>query len=107
MTSVSADFKAKTGIDIKAVQDPSQVEEWKQFRYDLITNLVNHLAETIHPRNKEINAAVSQDRTQLAEKIPRDKWNIDAFYPMNYNDFLLEREVWIGDMLPQSITKAP
>jgi len=34
------DFKAKTGIDIKSVEDPSQVQEWKQFRYDLVTNLV-------------------------------------------------------------------
>ena len=39
------DFKAKTGIDIKAVEDPSQVEEWKQFRYDLITGIVNRLSD--------------------------------------------------------------
>ena len=25
-----ADFKAATGIDIKAVEDPSKCEEWKQ-----------------------------------------------------------------------------
>ena len=35
-----ADFKTKTGIDIKSVPDPSSVQEWKQFRYDLITDMV-------------------------------------------------------------------
>jgi len=102
-----SDFKAKTGIDIKAVQDPSQVEEWKQFRYDLITNLVNHLAETIHARNKEINAAVFPGPNSIARKIVRqewDKWNIDAFYPMNYNDFYLEGTKWIGDMCREGVT---
>jgi hypothetical protein len=102
-----SDFKAKTGIDIKAVQDPSQVEEWKQFRYDLITNLVNHLAETIHARNKEINAAVFPGPNSIARKIVRqewDKWNMDAFYPMNYNDFYLEGTKWIGDMCREGVT---
>jgi hypothetical protein len=101
------DFKAKTGIDIRAEQDPSQVEEWKQFRYDLITNLVNHLAETIHARNKEINAAVFPGPNSIARKIVRqewDKWNIDAFYPMNYNDFYLEGTKWIGDMCREGVT---
>ncbi len=29
------DFKTKTGIDIKASEALSQVQEWKQFCYDL------------------------------------------------------------------------
>ena len=52
------DFKAKTGIDIMAVDDPSQVPEWKQYRYDLITNIVNQLAEVAHAKGKKSNAAV-------------------------------------------------
>lgn len=102
-----ADFKAKTGIDIKAVKDPSQVEEWKQFRYDLITNLVNRLAVMVHSKNKEINAAVFPGPNSIAKKIVRqewDKWKIDAFFPMNYNDFYLEGTKWIGDMCKESVT---
>jgi hypothetical protein len=101
-----SDFKAKSGIDIKAVKDPSQVEEWKQFRYDLITNLVNHLADVIHSKNKEINAAVFPGPNSIARKIVRqewDKWNIDAFFPMNYNDFYLEGTKWIGDMCREGV----
>ncbi len=101
------DFKAKTGIDIKAVDDPSLVEEWKQFRYDLITNVVNRLAEMVHSKNKVITAAVFPGPNSIAKKIVRqewDKWNLDAFYPMNYNDFYLEGTKWIGDMCKEGVT---
>lgn len=102
-----SDFKLKTGIDIKSVKDPSQVEEWKQFRYDLITNLVNRLAVMVHSKNKQINAAVFPGPNSVAKKIVRqewDKWNIDAFYPMNYNDFYLEGTPWIGKMCKESVS---
>jgi len=102
-----ADFKKKTGIDIKAVSDPSQVEEWKQFRYDLITNMVNRLAAMVHSKNKMISAAVFPGPGSVAKKIVRqewDKWGIDAFFPMNYNDFYLEGTKWIGDMCREEVT---
>jgi hypothetical protein len=102
-----ADFKAKTGIDIKSVEDPSKIEEWKQFRYDLITNLVNRLAAMVHSKNKQINAAVFPGPNSIAKKIVRqewEKWNIDAFFPMNYNDFYLEGTKWIGEMCKESVT---
>ncbi len=102
-----ADFKAKTGIDIKTVADPSQVEEWKQFRYDLITSLVDTLTVMTHSRNKLITAAVFPGPNSIAKKIVRqewDKWNIDAFYPMNYNDFYLEGTKWIGDVCREGVT---
>jgi uncharacterized lipoprotein YddW (UPF0748 family) len=102
-----ADFKARTGIDIKSVQDPSQIEEWKQFRYDLITSIVNRLADMVHSKNKQINAAVFPGPNSIAKKIVRqewDKWNLDAFFPMNYNDFYLEGTKWIGEMCRESVT---
>lgn len=102
-----ADFKAKTGIDIKAVEDPSQVEEWKQFRYDLITDVVNRLADMVHSKHKKITAAVFPGPNSIAKKIVRqewDKWNLDAFYPMNYNDFYLEGTKWIGEMCKEGVT---
>ncbi len=103
----ASDFREQTGIDIKTVKDPSEIPEWKQFRYDLITRLVNHLAETVHARNKEINAAVFPGPNSIARKIVRqewDKWSLDAFYPMNYNDFYLEGTAWIGEMCREGVT---
>ncbi|MCF6240411.1 MAG: hypothetical protein L3J74_03580 [Bacteroidales bacterium] len=94
------DFKNKSGIDIKSVDEPSKVEEWKQYRYDLITNLVNRLVEDIHAENKKISAAVFPGPS-IAKKIVRQEWNkwkLDAFYPMLYNDFYWEDTKWIGAM---------
>ncbi len=102
-----ADFKAESGIDIKAVKDPSTVEAWKQFRYDLITNLVSRLAKEVRGGNKRITAAVFPGPDSVAKKIVRqewDKWDIDAFYPMNYNDFYLEGTAWIGAMCKEGVS---
>ncbi|MEH6679360.1 MAG: hypothetical protein V7724_02375 [Sediminicola sp.] len=103
------DFKEKSGIDIKAVEDPSQVQEWKQFRYDLITDMVNRLAEVVHQKGKKINAAVFPG-PETAKKLVRqewNKWNLDAVYPMNYNDFYLEGPKWVGTMTKEEVAAVP
>lgn len=101
-----ADFKQKTNIDIKTIADPSKIEAWKQFRYDLITNLVNRLAKMVHAKNKKINAAVFPGPHSVAKKIVRQewhKWEVDAFFPMNYNDFYEQDAKWIGTMCKESV----
>lgn len=103
-----SNFKEKTGIDIKEVEDPSQIEEWKQFRYDLITSVVNRLAEVAHSKNKKINAAVFPGPS-IAKRIVRQdwgNWNLDAIYPMNYNDFYLEGPEWVGEMVKEEVANA-
>lgn len=93
------DFKAETGIDIRSIKDPSTCEEWKQFRYDVITRLVNKIAQTVHAKGKKVSAAVFPGPESYAKKLVRQEWNkweIDAFFPMNYNDFYLEPASWIG-----------
>lgn len=100
-------FKKKTGIDIRSVEDPSQVVEWKQYRCDLITHIVNRLTEMVHAKGKEINAAVFPGPNSIARRIVRqewNKWNLDAFYPMNYNDFYLKSTPWIGEVCNEEIT---
>jgi len=100
-------FKEQSGIDIRSVEDPAQVEEWKQFRYDLITGIVNRLTESVHGSGKKISAALFPGPNSVALKIVRqewDKWNLDAFYPMNYNDFYLEGTHWIGEVTREGVT---
>ncbi|MCD8043747.1 MAG: hypothetical protein LUH10_11855 [Tannerellaceae bacterium] len=102
----TGEFEEKSGIDIRSAEDPSQVEEWKQFRYDLITNLVNHLAASIHAKGKKVSAAVFPGPDSYAKKLVRqewNQWNIDAFFPMNYNDFYLEGPAWVGDMVKEEV----
>lgn len=100
------DFKELTGIDIKTVEDPAAVQEWKQFRYDLITNLVARLSHDVHSKNKQITAAVFPGPHSVAEKIVRqqwEKWDIDMVFPMNYNDFYLEDTQWVGAMVKEGV----
>lgn len=100
-----ADFKEKSGIDIKEVEDPTQLEEWKQFRYDLITTMVNRLSEVVHNKGKKINAAVFPGPT-IAKQLVRqewNEWNLDSFFPMNYNDFYLEDAAWVGEMVKEEV----
>ncbi|MCL6265503.1 hypothetical protein [Flagellimonas myxillae] len=104
----TSDFQSKTGIDIKAAEDPSQVAEWKQYRYDLITSMVNRLTEVVHSKNKKINAAVFPGPS-ISKKLVRQEWNnwnLDAVYPMNYNDFYLEGPEWVGEMITEEVAAA-
>lgn len=98
-------FNTKTDIDIKAVEDPSQVEEWKQFRYDLITTMVGRLAKVVHGKEKVLNAAVFPGPTIAKAKVRQEwnKWELDAVFPMNYNDFYLKGPEWIGDMVKEGV----
>lgn len=101
-----ADFKAESGIDIKAMEDPSTCEEWKQFRYNRITNLVNKIADAVHAKGKKVSAAVFPGPDSYAKKLVRqewNKWNIDAFFPMNYNDFYLEPASWVGKVTQEEV----
>lgn len=100
-----ADFKAKTGIEIADQSEAREIQEWKQFRQNLITKLVNRLADDVHAQGKQITAAVFPGPYSHAVKMVRqewNKWNLDAFIPMNYNDFYLEGTEWIGKMSKES-----
>jgi hypothetical protein len=100
-------FEEESGINIRSVEDPSQVEEWKQYRYDLITSIVERLSKRVHKSNKLLSAAVFPGPNSVAKKIVRqewDKWVLDAFYPMNYNDFYLEDTEWIGEVTLEGVT---
>jgi hypothetical protein len=95
-----AAFKAESGIDIKSLEDPSTCQEWKQFRYDQITRLVNRVAVGIHAKGKKISAAVFPG-PGLAKQLVRQEWNkwdLDAVFPMNYNDFYLEGAGWLAEI---------
>ncbi len=105
----TSDFKKQSGIDIKQVKDPTQVFEWKQYRYDVITKLVNRLATLVHDKGKEINAAVFPGPS-ISKKLVRqewNKWNLDAFFPMNYNDFYLGNTLWVGSVVKEEVAAVP
>ncbi|WP_282126912.1 hypothetical protein [Marinifilum flexuosum] len=101
-----ADFKEKTGVEITDQAEARDLQEWKKFRQDLITKIVNRLVEDVHAQGKDITAAVFPGPYSHAVKMVRqewNQWNLDAFLPMNYNDFYLEGTEWIGKMCKESV----
>ncbi len=101
-----AAFKQLTGIDITSVTDPSQIKEWAQFRCDAVTDLVNAIADAVHAKGKKISADVFPGPMSYATKMVRQewqKWNLDAVFPMNYNDFYLEPASWVGKVTAEGV----
>lgn len=94
-----AAFKKQSGIDITKVCDPSKIKEWAQFRCDAITALVNQISDAVHAKGKKLSADVFPGPKSYAEWMVRqqwNKWNLDAVFPMNYNDFYMEPASWVG-----------
>lgn len=108
------DFKKLTGIDIRSVKDPSQCKEWAQFRCDAVTELVNKIASAVRAKGKKVSVDVFPGPYSHATWMVRqewNKWNVDAFFPMNYNDFYLENAAWVGEVTEEAVAhvngKAP
>lgn len=101
-----AAFKEQTGIDIRQVKDPSKCKKWAQFRRDIITDFVNKLAIAVHAVGKKISADVFPGPHSYAKWMVRQEWNkwkIDAFFPMNYNDFYQEGASWVGKVTKEEV----
>ncbi len=99
-------FKKEYNIDLDALEDPAASPEWKKFRYDRVTNLVNRIAEKIRERGKLVTAAVFP-YPELARTICRQSWNewkLDAFFPMIYHNFYNEGVEWVGKATKTGIT---
>ncbi len=82
-------FKSESGYDPLELEDPSQDEAWRQFRYDSITNLVNRIADEVHAMDRQLSASVFAT-PKLARKLVRqawDEWNLDFVFPMIYYQF--------------------
>lgn len=80
-------FKEQTGIDpVTDLKDPSANREWRQFRYDAVTNLVNDfLAPEARKFGKQVTAAVFPNWESVRQQW--QNWDLDAFLPMLYHGF--------------------
>lgn len=100
------DFMAQTSIDVRSLGDSAQFnEQWRQFRYDVVTKFVNRLADDIHKVGKKITAAVFPGPSTSKKLVRQEwnKWNLDIVAPMNYNDFYLESPEWVGTVTAEEV----
>ena len=76
-------------------------EEWRQFRYDAISNVVNNHAVPMAKRyDKLITAAVFPNWESVRQQW--QTWDLDGFLPMLYHGFYNEDIHWIGDQVAKN-----
>ena len=101
-----AGFKDIFGKDPIEFEHPELSTEWRQYRLNAVTSLVNELAEIAHAKNQKITAAVFPF-PEMARQMVRqawNDWNLDAAYPMLYQNFYRENIAWIGFATEQGVS---
>ncbi|NOQ75545.1 MAG: family 10 glycosylhydrolase [Crocinitomix sp.] len=98
-------FKEIFGYDPQDLEHPELSTEWRQYRLNAITTLVNEIVEIAHQKNHKITAAVfpfPEMSRQMVRQAWND-WNLDAAYPMLYQNFYQESVNWIGFATKQGV----
>lgn len=98
-------FKAIFGKDPQDFEHPELSTEWRQFRLNAVTSLVNEIAELVHENDQSLTAAVFPF-PEMSRQMVRQAWNdwdLDAAFPMLYNNFYRENVNWIGFATEQGV----
>lgn len=97
-------FENQTNLDPYKLDDPSANIQWRQFRYNQISNLVNNVIVPIARENKkEITAAVFPPYNYLRVRQRFGDWNIDAVLPMLYHSFYFQGIEWIKNQTEKAV----
>jgi uncharacterized lipoprotein YddW (UPF0748 family) len=99
-------FKAVFGRDPQDFDHPELSTEWRQYRMNAVTSLVNELVAIAHEKGHKMTAAVfpfPEMSRQMVRQAWND-WNLDAAYPMVYNNFYREGVNWIGFATEQGVS---
>ncbi|MBT8195265.1 MAG: family 10 glycosylhydrolase, partial [Bacteroidia bacterium] len=98
-------FKKIFNKDPLDFEHPELSTEWRQYRLNAITTLVNELVEIAHEKDIKMTAAVFPF-PEMARQMVRqawNDWNLDASYPMLYQNFYRENVNWIGFAAEQCV----
>lgn len=98
-------YKAKYGIDPIKIKCPGDDKQWKQFRYDLISEVVSELAAEVRSHGKMVSAAVFPSPTIARKHVRQDweNWPLDHFFPMVYHNFYYGDINWIKDVVTEDV----
>lgn len=98
-------FKSQTGIDpLNDLEDPSANEQWRQFRYNSVTELVNTvLIPEVKSQSLQATAAVFPNWESVRQQW--SQWDMDAYFPMLYHNFYNAPLSWIGSNLEKQISE--
>lgn len=101
------EFKNKFGYSPLSIANPELSAEWRQFRLNAVTTLVNECIEIAHSKNHKMTAAVFPFPEMSRHMVRQawDDWNLDAAYPMLYQNFYRESVNWIGFATETDVNK--
>jgi len=89
-------FKDQTGVDPLDIEDPATHEEWLEFRYAGVINVVNKVMRPVaRKHDKYITAAVFPNWYNVRQRW--FDWDIDGFLPMLYHEFYNGDLNWLKD----------
>jgi len=102
-------FAALSGLDPLELSDPTQDQDWREFRWDSVTGLVRDLADAARANHKHISAAVFPTPTIARELVRQawEQWPLDAVFPMLYHGFYEESIQWIGTASREGVDALP
>jgi uncharacterized lipoprotein YddW (UPF0748 family) len=102
-----AGFKEIFGYDPLDLDHPELSTEWRQYRLNAITTLVNELSDIAHQKGHQLTAAVFPfpEMSRAMVRQAWDDWQLDAAFPMLYNNFYNENVNWIGFATEQGVNK--
>jgi uncharacterized lipoprotein YddW (UPF0748 family) len=101
-----AGFKKIFDKDPMDFKHPELSTEWRQYRLNAITSLVNEIVDIAHSKNQKVTAAVfpfPEMSRQMVRQAWND-WNLDTAYPMLYQNFYRENINWIGFATKQGVS---
>lgn len=100
-----AGFKKLFDKDPLDLKFPALSTEWRQYRLNAISSLVNELVEIAHQNGHKMTAAVFPFPEMSRQMVRQawDDWNLDAAYPMLYHNFYRENINWIGFATEQGV----
>ncbi len=99
-------YKEIFDVDPIDFKHPELSTEWRQYRLNAITKLVNELVDIAHENDQKMTAAVfpfPEMSRQMVRQAWND-WNLDAAYPMLYHNFYRQNIEWIGFATKQGVS---
>lgn len=100
-------FKEIFGEDPMETEHPELSNEWRQFRLNAVTNLVNELSDIAHDHDKKISAAVFPypELSRMTVRQDWSSWHLDIALPMIYQNFYEQNLNWIEFATQQGVNE--
>lgn len=98
-------FEKQFGKNPMKMDHPELSTEWRQYRLNAVTSLVNEIAEMVHEEQQLLTAAVFPF-PEMSRQMVRQAWNdwdLDEAFPMIYHNFYRENINWIGFATEQGV----